>query len=124
MKKKSLVTILLALFLFMGGIPVLAQSTNYAKSTEILEVKYNGYIQFKPSYKVPKKAGYGLKAGKYVKRAYINYTRNGKSVIGGRKYTATKTSGNSIVSTSATCWDSPLWGNKHTTKFNYGWVYR
>ena len=102
-----------------------AQNKNYAKSKENWSIRFEGYIQFVPNYKIPKNAGYGLKKGKYVKRAYINYLRNGKLVFSsGRQYTITKTSGSSVVSKSVGCWDDIRWGDKYTTKFYYGWYYK
>ena len=104
--------------------PAYAAGPNYASSKEILQFSYRGYIQFKPSYKTTRNSGYGLQPGRHVRQAYINYTRNGKSVIGGRKYTRNVRSGNRIVSTSATAYDDLRWGNRYTTKFHYGWFYR
>lgn len=113
--------------MILGGqatIPAQAAGPNYAKSTEIAQFVYSGYIQFKPNYKTTRSSGYHLNAGKHVRQAYINYTRNGKSVIGGRKYTANVRSGSRIVSTSARAYDDLRWGDRYTTKFHYGWYYR
>jgi len=115
------------LLVCLSSIPVSAQSTNYAKSTETLQIHYTGYIQFRPSYEIPANAGYGLTKGKQVKRAYTNYTRNGKCVTttGARVYTSTatsKTSGSLYIARS-NAWDDVRWGDKYTTKFHYGWIY-
>lgn len=101
-----------------------AQSSDYWTNEESFQLRYDGYIQFVPNYRTDSKSGYGLEANKYVKQAYINYVRNGESVIGGRKYTASVSSGTTAYSTSASCWDSLIPGEKHTTHFYYGWIYR
>ncbi len=103
---------------------VYSQSYDYWTNKETFEIRYNGYIQFVPNYKTDSNSGYGLEPNRRVKQAYINYSRDGKSVIGGRKYTSVATSGSKPVSVSASCWDSLLWGDKYTTKFNYGWIYK
>lgn len=116
MKKK--LTTVIALFAILFGsssasAATFGDSINYAKSTEVVELKYNGYIQFKPNHKFE---------GGYVKRAYFNYTRDGQSVTGGRVYTATApTKNNETYSASKSVWDSMNpWAPK--TIFSYGWI--
>ena len=126
--KKIVLSVIMAVVLsFSCCIVASAQSTDYAKSKETLQIHYTGYIQFKPSYKIPANAGYSLSKGKYVKRAYVNYTRDGKCVTttGARVYTKTAKSkkSNSMYSATAHAWDSLIWGDKYTTKFYYGWIY-
>lgn len=89
---------------------------------------YDGTIKFNPSYKTPSNPGYYLKEGRYVKQAYVNFTRkeNGEdvSVIGGRKYTksATNKTIDATYSVTATAKDSiNLFTNQ--TQFWYGWLY-
>lgn len=101
-----------------------AQSSNYWTNEETFQIRYDGYIQFVPNYRTDSNSGYGLESGKYVKQAYINYVRNDESVIGGRQYTSVATSGTTAIYTSASCWDSLLIGEKYTTHFYYGWIYR
>ncbi len=129
MKKKTcikkLTAILMSTLVICGcmGKAAYAQTYNYWTSKESFQIYYDGYIQFTPYYKTTKDSGYGLEANRYVKQAYINYSRNNESVIGGRKYTSVATAGWNKVSVSASCWDSLLWGEKYNTKFNYGWIY-
>lgn len=126
--KRTTVALLASLVLMSGVVlgtqPASAAGPNYWTSKETLWIQYTGYIQFRPNYKTTSKSGYGLKSGKYVKQAYINYSRNGKSVIGGRKYTAIATSGSKVRSVKAKAYDDLRWGDKYKTKFNYGWIYR
>lgn len=125
-KKQIKITVLALLIVFCVSITnnVSAKKKNYWTTKESYQIKYNGYIQFYANYKTPKNPGYGLLANRCVKRAYINYSRNGKSVIGGRKYTpAAPGRVNKKYSKSASCWDSVIPGAKHRTKFNYGWLY-
>ena len=126
-KKITLPFVVAIVLSLSSGIAASAQSTNYAKSKETFQIHYTGYIQFRPSYKIPANAGYSLKKGKYVRRAYVNYTRKGKCVTttGSRVYTATATSrkSNRIYSAKAYAWDSLMWGDDYTTRFYYGWIY-
>lgn len=97
---------------------------NYVTNKEKLQYFYKGYIQFKPSYKVPRKGGYGLTTGRRVKRAYINYTRDGVSLTGGRVYTglAKSNTNNNIYKVSREVKDTlnPI---APKTVFNWGWQY-
>ena len=98
-----------------------AASTNYWTNKEVFQIKYEGYIQFNPS-KANDTNLRGLKKSQHVSQAYINYSRNGKSVIGGRKYTAKGSlHQNKIFSASATAWDT-LNPFADKTMFNYGWT--
>lgn len=90
--------------------------------------KYDGRLEFVPSYVTPQDPGYHLEEGRQVKQGYINYTRkkNGKdvSVIGGRQYTreATDRNSNSVYSVEATATDSlNIFTNQ--THFWWDWVY-
>ena len=96
---------------------------NYATNTEIVQLKYKGYLQFKPSYKVPTYPGYGLIPMNYVKRGYINYVRDDQSLTNGRAYTSLASSKNdNIYSISREVIDSlNPWAPK--TEFYYGWEY-
>lgn len=129
MKRISLIAIIVVCILTVLPFTALAANyTNRAWSDEFYKFPlwwgYEGHIQFNPSYTVPADPGYNLEGhiGKNIKRAYINYVRDGESVIGGRKYTlkATSASQNVIYSASATAQDNLLpWGPK--TEFKYGW---
>lgn len=129
---KRVVWLVLAVVLVVGaygGYSVYAQNINYAESKEIAFVHYVGYIQFRPSYKTKSSSGYYLKEKKHVKRAYVNYTRDGKSVTtnGGRLYTgtATSSSSNTIYSAKVHAWDAMTLSSddRYVTHFNYGWYY-
>ena len=103
-----------------------ASSPNYATSKEVLQLRYEGYIQFKPSYVTTSTDGNGLQANRQVKQAWIDYRRNDKTVIGGNKYTtkATSKTDSKIYSTSASCWDNLIdWGESGRTYFYRGWIY-
>ena len=98
---------------------------NYATSVESFQLRYNGYIQFRPSYKTGSNDGSGLQADRYVKQGWIDYRRNDKSVIGGNVYTtaASLKTDNNIYSADASCWDSLIPGESHRTYFYRGWKY-
>lgn len=107
------------------------QTKNYATNEETFQVRYTGYIQFVPSYRVSADADPSLSSGSVftvgdtgenVKRAYINYVRDNESVSGGRVYTATASSktSSSIFSTSTSVWDT-LNPFAVKTKFYYDW---
>jgi hypothetical protein len=117
----------LSLQFTVGLKPAYATNTyDYASSSETLQVYYSGTVSFVPSYKTTANSGYSLKKGEHVKRAYLNYTRGGTSVIGGRKWTSTAnkaTSSNRFTAT-ASCWDNLIdWSTGATTEFHYGWRY-
>lgn len=77
--------------------------------------RHHGRTEIKASYN---------DSGRHAKQGYHRFTRDaGPSLDTGRKYTPkassrkdTRTHG---VKTSV--WDSPLWGDKYTTKFNYNY---
>jgi len=98
---------------------------DYWNSHETLQIYYEGMIRFKPSYcttEADKK--YGLKKNKHVKKAYINYTRDGESVCGGRQWTteASKKTDSNYYKKKASAWDS-LNPVAAKTKFHYHWEY-
>ena len=128
MKKKVLVGIfcLVTVLVMISSNAYAAQSTNKAWSKETLQIRYDGYIKFVPSFKIPSNPGYSLVIGKHVKRAYVNFTRDRQSVTtnGGRLYTSTASSKTSSITYSAhaKAWDSlNPWAP--VTKFKYGWIY-
>lgn len=98
------------------------KESDYWTNKETWYYYYEGYIQFVPAY-TTKNSNYGVPKNEHVKQAYINYSRNGQSVIGGRKYTEIakkKTSGKTFYVT-ATCTDT-LNPFAAPTKFNYNWI--
>lgn len=98
---------------------------NYAKSTENWQFFYDGYIQFKPSHETSSCCKHGIEEGRNVRRAYIDYRRDGSSVIGGAVLTTNSTNitSNTIISASAECTDTLIPGEEHTTYFYRGWFY-
>ncbi len=129
MKRKKIIKRAIATGMLLSaliGTTAFAQDVNIAWSKETAQLYYTGYIQFRPNYKIPSDAGYSLTEGKNVKQAYVNYTRDGKSVTtnGGRLYTGTasSTSQSTIYSAEGHAWDTlNPFANK--TIFNYGWIY-
>ena len=120
MVKWRKIAIILASFAIIFGASTASAATqrfgdeiNYAQNKEIFQIRYEGYIQFKPNHYFQ---------GGYVKRAYFNYLRDGKSVSGGRVYTATAPTKNNVVySASKSVWDS-LNPFAPKTEFKYGWI--
>ncbi|MFM1553164.1 hypothetical protein ABGF34_08180 [Helcococcus ovis] len=100
-------------------------SPNYAISTETLQFIYDGYLQFRAIYKTKSSDGYGLVANRNVRQGWIDYTRQGSSVIGGRKYTehAANIHDTNLYSVSAKAYDSLIPLEKYTTYFERGWYY-
>ncbi len=127
MKRKFLkfITMLSLAICLMSTVVASAKSTKTYWTTEHPNwFQYKGYMQVVGSYKIPKNPGYGLKEGKYVKQGYINYSIDGKSICGGRKYTpkASSKSDYNVYYVSVTCSDSlNPWAPE--TAFNYGWTY-
>lgn len=138
MKKKTVTrivsTALAAVLLFDGtqSVTVNAQAAitaqlpeDYWNSHESFQIHYEGMIRFKPSYyTTASDKKYGLEKNKHVKRAAINYTRDGKSVCGGKQWTkkASKQTDSNYYDTSASAWDS-LNPFASKTKFHYHWEY-
>ena len=99
---------------------------NYASSYEYIQLHYTGYIQFIAAYLTQSGDGNGLKPGRHVKQAWIDYQRKNRSVIGGTKYTSTAPNEHDTVkrSQTASCWDDILdWSEEATTYFCRGWIY-
>lgn len=102
------------------------KSPNYFYSEEIRNLRYEGYIQFQASYKVQDGDGYDLVVGRHVKQAWLDYRRQGKSVIGGVHWTEVADSifDDNVYSTSASCVDDLInWGEAGRTYFYRGWKY-
>ena len=95
-----------------------AGGKNNARAWETLAgAKWNGYIQVVGNYN---------DGGRYAYQGYHRFTRAaGPALDTGRMYTAvaSRTSG-AVVSRQDSVWDSPLWGDKYTTKYNYNFLYR
>jgi len=131
----------ISLFVFLMGLGAVTYNvqaySNYWYNKEIGYFKYEGYIQFVPknlcgTYDDIKV--YGMEYGKHVKRAYINYTIDGKSIkdtdnITGRRYarngnsiTALNSKSNQLYKIKRTVYDSlnPVSAKTH---FWYGWGY-
>lgn len=99
---------------------------NYFYSEEIYNLGYKGYIQFQASYEVQDGDGYGLVPGRHVKQAWLDYRRQGESVIDGIKWTEVADSifDDNVYSTSASCMDDLIhWGEAGRTYFYRGWKY-
>ena len=95
-----------------------AGGQNYATAWEtMLGAKWNGYVQIQASYN---------DGGRNAKQGYHRFHRAaGPSLDTGRKYTSTATSktDKTIRSHSMWVWDSALWGDQYTTKYNWGFFY-
>jgi len=131
MKKRVLLLIALVSALLIGTFIACAESTLDRTSCQEYFSwwwKYDGRLEFVPSYVTPTNPGFDLKAGRQVKQGYINFTRkkNGvdTSVIGGRKWTreASDKTSNAVYSVTATATDSlNIFTNQ--THFWWGWKY-
>ncbi|MCB7138258.1 hypothetical protein [Cellulosimicrobium marinum] len=79
--------------------------------------RWNGLIRIKAAHN---------DSGRHAKQAYIRFTRAaGPALDTGRLYTPTAASPSETIFRSRTTavWDSPLWGDQYTTKFNYGFFW-
>lgn len=98
--------------------PAEAGGQNQARAWETAAgARWNGYVQVVGNYR---------DNGRYAKRGYHRFTREaGPALDTGRMYTATASRYSSkVVSRQDAVWDSPLWGDKYTTKYNYNFEYR
>lgn len=99
---------------------------NYYESIERYQLRYEGYIQFQPSYYTqPLDRENKLEPYNHVKQAFIDYERNDRSVSDGTNYTteAYSPKDNAIYSTSITAKDSLIPGSQNTTYFVVRWFY-
>lgn len=98
--------------------PALAGGGNYAEAWESwMGARWNGYVQIQASHD---------DGGQNAKQGYHRFTREaGPSLDTGRMYTAqaSSPSDSQVHSRQDWVWDSPLWGDKHTTKYNYDFLY-
>ena len=93
-----------------GSVPM-----NYAYAWEDLYgSRWNGYVQIQASYN---------DNGLHAKQGYHRFTREaGPALDTGRLYTTMANSpyDNEIRWRQDSVWDSPLWGDQYTTRYNYG----
>lgn len=103
--------------LMMAGIAQ-AGGVNYGKAWESYGgAVWNGYVQIRASYN---------DSGRHAKQGYQRFIRQaGPALDTGRMYTsrATSPSDSNIRSRQDWVWDSPLWGDKYTTHYYYGFIY-
>jgi len=96
--------------------PAQAGGPNYGKAWETLKgAKWNGYVQIVPSYN---------DKGKHARQGYHRFTRDaGPSLDTGRMYTeaARSKSDRRTLSRQDWVWDSPIWGDRFTTRYNWGY---
>lgn len=120
MTRKKIVAEVLGLLAagVLSAAPAEAGGQNNARAWETSAgARWNGYVQVVGNYR---------DGGKYAKRGYHRFTRQaGPSLDTGRMYTGAASRYSSrVVSRQDQVWDSPLWGDKYTTKYNYGFQYR
>lgn len=100
------------------AVPVQAGGVNYARCWETWGgSRWNGYVQIQASYN---------DAGRHAKQGYHRFTREaGPALDTGRLWTTQATSPNdsTIRWRQDSVWDSPLWGDKYTTKYHYSFIY-
>ena len=118
MRSKIIVGIIGVLVVLAIAIPAQGAGKNYAYAWETLAgAKWNGYVQIQASY---------LDRGQHAKRGYHRFTRQaGPSLDTDRLWTTTASSpsDSTIRSRQDSVWDSPLWGDKYTTKYHYGFLW-
>lgn len=99
---------------------------NFVRSNEHYQLRYDAVMQFTPSYKTRPGDGSDLEPGRQVKQGWIDYRRNGKSVIGGTRWTkfAHSKNSNETIRVRATAFDDVVdWGVKGRTTFHFNWFY-
>lgn len=113
-----LITVGILLTLCISLTPAQAAGQNYAKSWETLAgARWHGYVQIKASYN---------DHGKHAKQGYHRFKREaGPSLDTGRLFTSKASSkkDTKVHSREDVVWDSPLWGEKHVTRYYYGFIY-
>lgn len=114
--KKFVVLGLIATFAVTG----IAQAggLNYGKAWESYAgAIWNGYVQIVASYN---------DSGRHAKQGYQRFTREaGPALDTGRLYTSQATSAydNTTRYRQDWVWDSPLWGDRYTTRYYYGFIW-
>lgn len=109
-----LVTTVLIAFLALISInSASAAGGTYGKAWEDLGgARWNGYMQIMPCE---------LFNGRHPRIGYLRFTREGDHFDTGRIHTSAAAAPScDIRSVSKSVWDSPLWGDKYTTKFYWG----
>lgn len=99
---------------------------NWYRSTETLYVRFDGEIHFQSAQQTLPGDGYKLKPFRHIRRASVDYTRQGRSVgEGGRQYTKSARSRRDPCHyrASVVAYDSIQIGPKHTTYFVPKWYY-
>ena len=99
---------------------------NWYRSTETLYVRFDGEIHFQSAQRTQLGDGYKLKPNRNIRRASVDYVRQGKSVgQGGRQYTKSARHRNDahLYEAHVVAYDSPGIGDKHTTYFSPRWYY-
>lgn len=96
--------------------PAKADGLNYGRAWETLGgARWNGYVQIVPSYN---------DKGKHARQGYHRFQRQaGPSLDTGRMYTAAARSKSErrTISRQDAVWDSPIWGDRYTTRYNWGY---
>ncbi|MED3645094.1 hypothetical protein P5F75_17205 [Caldifermentibacillus hisashii] len=113
-----LITMGILLALCISLTPAQAAGQNYARAWETLAgARWNGYVQIQASYN---------DNGKHAKQGYHRFQREaGPSLDTGRLFTSKARSINdtNIYSRQDSVWDSPLWGDKYVTRYNFDFFY-
>ncbi len=95
-----------------------ASGPNYATAWESYGgAVWNGRVSIQASYN---------DAGRHAKRAYHRFQRAaGPALDTGRMYTsqATSPSDSTLRARQDWVWDSPLWGDRYTTRYYYGFYW-
>lgn len=118
MNTKRNLTLLVVIAALALTVPALAGGMNYAKAWETLGgARWNGYVQIQACYN---------DGGQHARQGYHRFTREaGPPLDTGRMYTsqATSPSDCTVRSRQDSVWDSPLWGDKYTTRYFYGFLW-
>lgn len=114
--RKKWIYVLVVFGVFIALIvPSLAGGMNYARAWEtLLGSRWNGYVQIQACYD---------DNGLHAKRGYHRFMRDaGPSLDTGRMYTSQATSPYDceVRWRQDSVWDSPLWGDRYTTRYYYG----
>ena len=117
-RKKIALGVIVVVLLFTVTLPVLAGGMNYATTWETLVgARWNGYVQIQACCN---------DGGQHAKQGYHRFIReDGPAPDTGRMYTSQATSPQdcTVRSRQDSVWDSPLWGDKYTTRYYYGFLW-
>ncbi|HCC33192.1 MAG TPA: hypothetical protein DEQ28_04730 [Clostridiales bacterium] len=117
-RKEVLLTVVLIVVVLPMATPAQASSMNYAVAWQTWSgAIWNGYVQIQASFN---------DNGRHARQGYHRFMREaGPALDTGRLWTSAATSprDSTIRSRQDWVWDSPLWGDRYTTRYFWGFLW-